>query len=354
MASATRLSVRLRPDLAEIERLADMVQDYAARQGWSPEVHNKVRLSIEELVANCVVHGCARGTCTWIAVDVRAGADDVIVRISDDGPPFDPLAAPDPSFDSPPDQRAIGGLGLFLVRHLMDSVSYQRENGTNSVRFRIRLQPVMPSPLDMAEMDNAVYKDDLRLAAACLVLEERGWKALLASTKPLCRAIAHKYNLMHEFDDLVADFMVKLLDGADGRIGALRRYDGSVKLNTYLAVVFGHMLIDRLRSIKAARLTDSDTPVEAVADRREAVQPSDSIQDCPEIDGLLHQAIGTLSDSDRRLLELYHFNKLKQREIATMLDCSIATVSRQLDRIHAVLRRVLLAHPAVMELVGNE
>jgi serine/threonine-protein kinase RsbW len=57
--------------------------------------------------------------------------DLVSMEISDDGIPYDPLTAPPPDLESDLDDRPVGGLGVFLIRELMDSVSYRFEDGRN-------------------------------------------------------------------------------------------------------------------------------------------------------------------------------------------------------------------------------
>jgi anti-sigma regulatory factor (Ser/Thr protein kinase) len=55
----------------------------------------------------------------------------VEVEIADTSPPFDPLSIPEPELENSIDKRKIGGLGVFLIRQVMDGVSYRYENGKN-------------------------------------------------------------------------------------------------------------------------------------------------------------------------------------------------------------------------------
>ena len=86
---------------------------------------------LEELVLNVVNHGSAGGAGE-IAIELLSDAEAVTIEIIDDGKPFDPLTdAPDPDTESSIEDRAVGGLGIHLVRTMMDEVSYRREENRN-------------------------------------------------------------------------------------------------------------------------------------------------------------------------------------------------------------------------------
>jgi anti-sigma regulatory factor (Ser/Thr protein kinase) len=54
-----------------------------------------------------------------------------MVEIADDGPPFDPTTRPDPNVEAPLAEREPGGLGLMLIRRMVDQVRYRREGERN-------------------------------------------------------------------------------------------------------------------------------------------------------------------------------------------------------------------------------
>jgi serine/threonine-protein kinase RsbW len=65
----------------------------------------------------------------------------MILTIEDDGPPFDPLSLPPPDVTASLEERRVGGLGVFLVRQMMDEVSYQRTGKRNQLRTSKRVAP---------------------------------------------------------------------------------------------------------------------------------------------------------------------------------------------------------------------
>ncbi|MDE0701998.1 MAG: ATP-binding protein [Acidimicrobiaceae bacterium] len=115
----------------ELERMASAVDEFGEQQDWSPEVVFKVNLVLEELVINVMTHGSHEGLAE-IEVTVTSSEDLVSIRLSDNGIAFDPLTdAPDPEVTGSVEDRHVGGLGVHLVRTMMDNVSYQRESGRN-------------------------------------------------------------------------------------------------------------------------------------------------------------------------------------------------------------------------------
>jgi len=118
--------------LDAVRRAADGFDAFAAHHGLPEDVVQSVQVALDELVSNAVRHGYA-GVESPGSIDVRFGirADDLLVEVSDAAPAFNPLEAPEPDTSLPIDQRPIGGLGLLLVRRLMDRVEYERRDGRN-------------------------------------------------------------------------------------------------------------------------------------------------------------------------------------------------------------------------------
>ena len=92
----------------------------------------KIRLSIEEAVDN-VVRYAYDGGIGWLEVGTRIDNDAPILTIElrDAGTPFNPLDRDDPDITLSAEDRQIGGLGIFLCKTLMDSISYRYEDGNN-------------------------------------------------------------------------------------------------------------------------------------------------------------------------------------------------------------------------------
>jgi anti-sigma regulatory factor (Ser/Thr protein kinase) len=83
-------------------------------------------LALEEVFVNIVMHGARPGTVPCVEVSLARAEDGVTMTFEDDGPEFDPLSMPAPDVNAGLGERPVGGLGIFLVRRMMDAVSYQR------------------------------------------------------------------------------------------------------------------------------------------------------------------------------------------------------------------------------------
>lgn len=92
----------------------------------------KLRLSIEEAVEN-VVRYAYDGGIGWLEVGTSLDHDSLVLTIElrDAGIPFNPLEKEDPDITLGANEREIGGLGIFLCKKMMDSISYRYENGNN-------------------------------------------------------------------------------------------------------------------------------------------------------------------------------------------------------------------------------
>lgn len=123
------VSLKIAPELDQLERITAAVEEFAERDAWPPDLTFKVNLVLDELSVNVVNYG---GNASEIEVSLASDGDQVRVEIADDGKPFDPLhEAPEPDIDAPLEDRPIGGLGIYLVREMMDELYYSRENGKN-------------------------------------------------------------------------------------------------------------------------------------------------------------------------------------------------------------------------------
>ena len=92
----------------------------------------QVSMAVDEVMANVAMYAYAPGTGdVTVAVDFDDGSRTVSITFIDRGVAFDPLAKEDPDVTLPAEQRKIGGLGIFLVKKTMDSVTYRREGDKN-------------------------------------------------------------------------------------------------------------------------------------------------------------------------------------------------------------------------------
>jgi serine/threonine-protein kinase RsbW len=92
-------------------------------------------LALEEVFLNVALHGAAEGPVPTVGLEISADDTDVTLVVVDDARAFDPLTLAAPDTTAALEDRAIGGLGVHLVRQMMDTVTYTHEAGHNRLRM---------------------------------------------------------------------------------------------------------------------------------------------------------------------------------------------------------------------------
>ena len=100
----------------------------------------KIELSIEEAVEN-VVQYAYEGGIGWLEAGTKLDDKTLVLTIElrDAGVPFNPLEKDDPDITLSADERPVGGLGIFLCKSMMDSISYRYEDGNNVLVMKKRV-----------------------------------------------------------------------------------------------------------------------------------------------------------------------------------------------------------------------
>jgi anti-sigma regulatory factor (Ser/Thr protein kinase) len=135
--ASPRTALKLKNDLAEITRLTAELEGFCERNAVSPGSLMALNLALEEIVTNVISYGFDGGDHE---IDLELVLDDGTVQatVTDQGKEYDPLQREDPDVDAPLEERRVGGLGVLLVKRLMDDVSYARTGGRNIMTIRKR------------------------------------------------------------------------------------------------------------------------------------------------------------------------------------------------------------------------
>ena len=123
-------------DLAELPPVLGEAEAFLDAHEMGPRTCYMVCLVLEELITNTIKYGYADAGQHTIAVDLLLEPTQVVLRLADDGRPFDPLDLPPPQTDGDLEDRSVGGLGIHLVRSLAAAMSYRREADRNLVEVR--------------------------------------------------------------------------------------------------------------------------------------------------------------------------------------------------------------------------
>jgi serine/threonine-protein kinase RsbW len=125
---STRIQLTIEADRKNLARVRDFVERAAAELGLPTEAVADVRLSVDEAVANIIMHGYREKGGT-IEIEVDARSDTLVVCLRDRAPVYNPLQAPAPARDTPLEERPLGGLGVALMKQNMDSVEHRARHG---------------------------------------------------------------------------------------------------------------------------------------------------------------------------------------------------------------------------------
>ena len=128
-------------DAAQLTVLTGFLQEFAMAVALDAAQVSTFELALEEIFMNIVMHGSRPGLAPRVEVSLHRDAESVTMTVEDDGPEFDPLSLPPPDVTASLADRRVGGLGVHLVRNLMDTVSYARVGGCNQLCVSRRGQP---------------------------------------------------------------------------------------------------------------------------------------------------------------------------------------------------------------------
>ena len=128
-----RVETRIRNHLAEVESVAEIVDEFCAKHNLSNQLLVALGVSLDEALSN-IIRYAYRDECDHsILVQLNYDPDSVAAIVEDDGWPFNPLLVPALDLRSPDRDR---GFGIHFIRNLMDDVRYVRKDGINRLEMR--------------------------------------------------------------------------------------------------------------------------------------------------------------------------------------------------------------------------
>ena len=124
-------SIILANDIAEISRLAQVVDEVGEEFSLTPDVIFNLNLVLEEAVANVINYAYPKEEHESIYLSAKLQEGSIVFVLTDTGKEFDPTMAPEADITLSAEDRPIGGLGIFLIRQIMNEVKYERIEGKN-------------------------------------------------------------------------------------------------------------------------------------------------------------------------------------------------------------------------------
>ena len=126
--------------LSELKALNQHLNNWGADIGLKDLSIARINICLDELLTNIVSYGFDDDFDHNIKFTLNGDSNCVIINMEDDGRPFNPLEKIDPDFPDNVESAKIGGLGIHIIRKLMDSVSYERKQGINKLTMRKNIQ----------------------------------------------------------------------------------------------------------------------------------------------------------------------------------------------------------------------
>ncbi|MBP5483118.1 MAG: ATP-binding protein [Bacteroidales bacterium] len=140
VSEETERHLILHNDIQQIPQLADFVEAVADAAKLDVALTMSINLALEEAVSNVIMYAYPKGSDGLVDIEAIVRKDSLQFIVSDNGIPFDPTAAPEADISLNLDERPIGGLGIFLVRNIMDEVTYTRsDDGKNILTMTKKL-----------------------------------------------------------------------------------------------------------------------------------------------------------------------------------------------------------------------
>ena len=128
----TSLSLRVATNVEDLRRAQEEIEAFCNAEQWPADIVFQIGLVVEELGINVVNYAYEDGDEHEFSISVNSVDDSLTLEIVDGGRAFDPLHdAPEPDLEASLEDRPIGGLGVYLVRTIMDELHYRREDGQN-------------------------------------------------------------------------------------------------------------------------------------------------------------------------------------------------------------------------------
>lgn len=129
-------SFELKNDLSELETLCQHLNKFGHVSGLSEACITDINICLDELFTNIVSYGFTDDLEHIIRFTINMDNNVLIVNIEDEGIPFNPLEKKDPEIPADLIDVRIGGLGIHIVRKLMDDIRYKRERGKNKLTMK--------------------------------------------------------------------------------------------------------------------------------------------------------------------------------------------------------------------------
>ena len=132
-------SIILANDISEINKLSQFIDEIGEEFSLTPDIVFNLNLVLEEAVANVINYAYPKEEHQSIYLSAKLQDGSIVFVLTDTGKEFDPTMAPEADITLSAEDRPIGGLGIFLIRQIMNQVKYERIEGKNVLTLEKKL-----------------------------------------------------------------------------------------------------------------------------------------------------------------------------------------------------------------------
>ena len=116
-----------------LDEIRDLVADIARKGGFSEKAIYSLQLAADEAASNIIEHAYEGMADASLELECAMRGAEIVITFRDNGKPFDPAGVKAPNLSSDLSERQVGGLGIYLMRKLMDNVNYESNPRTGNV-----------------------------------------------------------------------------------------------------------------------------------------------------------------------------------------------------------------------------
>lgn len=135
------ISLNIKNNIEDLTRLAPFIEQLSETFDIAPDIAFQLNLALDEAMANSVDYAYSPGTEGPITLEAQMESNDIIFKLIDEGAPFDPTKEGD-NVDTTQtaEERPIGGLGIFLIKQMMDQMVYERIDNKNILTLKKQIK----------------------------------------------------------------------------------------------------------------------------------------------------------------------------------------------------------------------
>ena len=131
-----RKELKLKNQVGELERVNTFVAEICEELHLHAELQMNLNLVMEEMVSNVIFYAYPQGATADIELLAESDGKELTFVLSDQGVAFDPTQKEDADVDVNPADRELGGMGIYIVKNIMNQVTYQRLKGKNLLTMK--------------------------------------------------------------------------------------------------------------------------------------------------------------------------------------------------------------------------